>query len=115
MPEVAYSFELAKANDYPMPARVREMVNNGYYYNRSGDIQIILKSGYFDGWGKGTSHGMLYNYDTHIPMLFYGWGIKPGKTNRETYMTDFAPTISALLKIQMPSGSIGKVVTEALK
>ncbi len=115
MPEVAYSFELAKANDYPMPARVREMVNNGYYYNRSGDIQIILKSGYFDGWGKGTSHGMLYNYDTHIPMLFYGWGIKQGKTNRETYMTDLAPTISALLKIQMPSGCIGKVVTEALK
>jgi hypothetical protein len=48
-------------------------------------------------------------------MLWYGWGIKKGKTNRETYMTDIAPTVAALLHIQMPSGCVGKVVEEVMK
>jgi phosphopentomutase len=54
-------------------------------------------------------------YDAHIPLLWYGWGIKAGKTNRETYMTDIAPTLAALLHIQMPGGSIGKVISEVMK
>jgi phosphopentomutase len=58
----------------------------------------------------------LWNpYDAHIPLLFYGWNIKPGKTNRETYMTDISPTLAALLHIQMPSGSVGKVLGEVVK
>jgi hypothetical protein len=57
----------------------------------------------------GTTHGLWNPYDAHIPLLWYGWGIKKGKTNRETYMTDIAPTIAALLHIQMPGGCIGKV------
>jgi hypothetical protein len=44
-----------------------------------------------------------------------GWGVKPGKTHRETYMTDIAPTLAALLKIQMPNGSIGKVIEEVIR
>ncbi len=64
---------------------------------------------------KGTTHGLWNPYDAHIPCVFFGWGIKPGKTNRETYMTDIAPTIAALLQIQMPSGSVGKVITELIK
>jgi arylsulfatase A-like enzyme len=41
-----------------------------------------------------------------------GWGIKPGKSNREVYMTDIAPTVAALLRIQMPNAAIGKPITE---
>jgi hypothetical protein len=48
-------------------------------------------------------------------LLWYGWGIKKGKTNREVYMTDIAPTISALLHIQTPNGTIGKVIEEVEK
>jgi hypothetical protein len=48
-------------------------------------------------------------------LLWYGWNIKPGKSNREVYMTDIAPTIAALLKIQKPSGSIGNVIEEIIK
>ena len=68
-----------------------------------------------DGGATGTTHGIWNPYDAHIPMLFYGWGIKSGRTNRETYMTDIAPTIAALLHIQMPNGTVGKVVEEVLK
>jgi hypothetical protein len=48
-------------------------------------------------------------------MLWYGWGIKPGKSNQEVYMTDIAPTIAALLRIQMPSGCVGKPIQAVLQ
>eukprot|EP01137_Pigoraptor_chileana_P001060 Opistho-2@38151 len=99
----------------PINKTLREMLANGFYPRRSGDIQIILKSGYIEGSATGTTHGLWYAYDAHIPLLFYGWGIKKGKTHRETYMTDIAATIAALLKIQMPSGSVGKVIEEVMK
>jgi hypothetical protein len=73
----------------------------------SGDIQFLFKPGFFDGWNKGTTHGAWNPYDSHIPVIFYGWGIKPGQSNKEVYMTDIAPTIAALLRIQAPNASIG--------
>jgi len=47
--------------------------------------------------------------------LWFGYNIKPGKTNREVYMTDIAPTLSAILNIQMPDGCVGKVIEEITK
>lgn len=109
-------FPLEELNELPLPGRIREMLNNGYYPRRNGDIQVILHPGYIDAFGTtGTTHGLWNPYDSHIPMLWYGWGIKTGKTNRETYMTDIAPTLAALLRIQMPNGSVGQVISEVLK
>ena len=54
-------------------------------------------------------------YDSHIPLVWYGWNIKAGKTNREVYMTDIAPTLAAMLRIQMPGGSVGRVIEEVSK
>ena len=89
------------------------MFVNGYYPPRAGDIQIILKSNYIENFlTAGTTHGLWNPYDAHIPLLWYGWGIKAGKTNRETYMTDIAPTLAAMLHIQMPNSCVGKVITE---
>ena len=88
---------------------------NGYYPTRSGDIQIVLRPQFIDGFLKGGStHGVWNPYDAHIPLVWYGWNIKPGKMYRETYMTDIAATIAAMLSIQMPSGSVGHVIEEAL-
>lgn len=112
---VANTFPTDEIMTTPINKTLREMLANGFYPRRSGDIQIILKSGYIEGSATGTTHGLWYAYDAHIPLLFYGWGIKKGKTHRETYMTDIAATIAALLKIQMPSGNVGKVIEEVLK
>ena len=112
---VSNAFATSAIMTTPMNKNLREMFANGFYPNRSGDIQIILKPGYFEGGTTGTTHGSWYPYDSHIPLLWYGWGIKHGKTNRETYMTDIAATVAALLHIQMPSGSVGKVIEEVLK
>ena len=112
---IHYSFPLHNLANEVLPKQVKDMLVNGFHPDRSGHIQVVLEAGWIDGWLTGTSHGLWYNYDSHIPMLFYGGGIKQGKSYQKYEMTDFAPTIAALLHIQVPSGSIGRVVTEALK
>jgi predicted AlkP superfamily pyrophosphatase or phosphodiesterase len=103
------------ATEATIPVKIREMVVNGYNPQRSGDLQILMKTGVMDAGKTGMSHGVWNPYDSHIPLLFYGWGIKHGSLNRETYMTDISATIAALLHIQMPSGCIGKVIPEVIK
>ena len=113
---IARVFATDDLNIVPLNGTIRKMFNNGYYPPRNGDIQIILQPGYIDAYSTtGTTHGLWNPYDTHIPLLWFGWGIKQGKTNRETYMTDIAPTIAALLHIQMPSGAVGTVIEELIK
>lgn len=115
-PGIDRAFALEELNEVPLPATIRKMMNNGYYPRRNGEVQIVLKPGYIDAWSNtGTTHGLWNPYDSHIPLLWYGWGIKQGKTNRETYMTDIAPTIAALLRIQMPNGCIGSAIPEVMK
>ncbi|MFZ9660924.1 MAG: alkaline phosphatase family protein, partial [Chitinophagaceae bacterium] len=114
-PEVYFAFDNSDLSSVALPFEVKEKFIKGYHPKLSGDIQVILKSNYFSGAKTGTTHGSWYPYDSHIPCVFMGWGVKPGKLFRETYMSDIAPTISALLKIQMPSGSIGKPIFEMMK
>ena len=106
------AFDLSELMTLPLAEVVRQKTINGYYPSRSGDVEVIFKPGYMGGSGKGTTHGAWNPYDAHVPLVWYGWNIKPGKTNHETYMTDIAPTISALLRIQMPSGAVGKPIED---
>ncbi len=107
------AYETEELGEATLADPIKSRMINGYNYKRSGDIQFIPKPGYFDAWQKtGTSHGVWNPYDAHIPLLWFGKNIKPGKTNREVYMTDIAPTLAALLQIQMPNGCVGKVIGE---
>lgn len=114
-PVIQTAVELDKLSEATLPEVQKTRLTNGYTPSRSGDIQFIFKPGYFDWAGRGTTHGLWNPYDSHIPLLFFGWGIKSGKLNRETYMTDIAATIAAMLQIQMPSGCVGHVITEVMK
>jgi len=85
---------------------------------RSGEIQIILNPGWYGSGSAnptGTSHSAWNPYDSHIPLIFMGWGVNPGKTSRPTHMTDIAATLAALLNVQQPNGCIGEPILEALK
>jgi predicted AlkP superfamily pyrophosphatase or phosphodiesterase len=113
-PSILYIFRMAEMDKVILNQKIKTMFVNGYTPSRSGDIQIIHKSGYFDGRLTGTTHGSPYPYDSHIPVLFYGWGINPGKTYRNVYMTDIAPTVASILKIQMPSGTVGEAIPEVI-
>ncbi len=110
-PGITYAIDMEKAGELPLAEPVRSMVMNGYNTKRSGAIQLVLNAGWFETHGKtGTSHGTWNPYDTHIPLIFMGWGIRPGRTNQPVYMTDIAPTLAALLRIQMPNGCVGKPI-----
>ncbi len=98
-----------------LPPVVKEKISNSYYFRRSGDVQYFYKPQYVEGPANGVEHGAWYPYDSHIPCVFFGWGVKPGRTYRETSMADITPTIASMLRIQMPSGCIGKAITELIK
>lgn len=86
------------------------MLRNGHNQKRSGDILYVFNPEVFKdtSWNRtGTDHGTAFNYDTHVPLLFFGKGIKHGQTFQRTEITDVAPTISALLDISYPNGAIG--------
>lgn len=106
-PEISQAFSLADAGKLPVPLKVADRVRNGYNQKLSGDIQYLLKPAYFEGGSTGTTHGSWNPYDAHIPLLWMGWKIKPGRSGKEVYMTDIAPTLADLLKIQSPNAAIG--------
>ncbi|WP_114790688.1 alkaline phosphatase PafA [Niabella yanshanensis] len=114
VPELQFVIDVENIGAEPVPEVVKQMTINGYNNKRSGTIQLIPYPAWFEGGygGTGTTHGTWNPHDTHIPLVWMGWGIKPGKSNREVYMTDIAPTVAALLRIQMPNGAIGKPITE---
>ncbi|MBA2500882.1 MAG: alkaline phosphatase family protein, partial [Chitinophagaceae bacterium] len=108
LPEVSHVFAINKMANTALPEKLKEMVANGYHPTRNGDVHYLLKPGYIDAYGStGTTHGTWNPYDSHIPLIFYGWNIKPGKSYREVYMNDVAPTLAALLQIQTPNGTTG--------
>lgn len=102
-------------NETALQAWFKECLTNQYKPSRTGDLQLLFHPAWLNDFEKGTTHGTIFPYDTHIPLVFYGWGVKPGKDYSRTYITDIAPTIAALLKIQEPNGTVGKIVTGLFK
>lgn len=113
---VAYVADMEKGESLMIPQPIREKMINGYNFKRSGVIQIVCEPQWYDGTPRstGTTHGTWSGYDSHIPLVFMGWGIKPGVSNTEVHIVDIAPTIAALLHITEPNGSIGKPITAVL-
>ena len=114
---VAFVTDMDKTSVSSIPFKIKEKIINGYNLKRSGVIQFILEPQWYSARenATGTTHGTWGSYDTHIPAVFMGWGVKPGKTVRPTNMTDIAPTIAEILKIEMPNGNIGTPIYEAIK
>ncbi len=95
---------------------IYKKIQLGYYPPLSGDLFIVIQPGWFESSSKtGTSHGSPYSYDTHVPALWYGWHIAPGKSYTAYEITDIAPTLSHLLHIPLPSASIGRPILELFK
>lgn len=100
-----------------IPNMIKEQIINGYNRQRSGEITVIPRAGVFGVYKpndnyKGTSHGEWNPYDAHIPCVFMGWHVKHGATNARTHITDIAPTVCAMLHIQMPNSCIGTSIKE---
>ncbi len=86
----------------------------GFFGPRSGDL-FVLQDPFYLWDATGTSHGTPYDYDTHIPVIFMGSGIKAASYARRIAPNDIAPTLSAILGVAQPSGSIGNVLLEIVQ
>ncbi|MCF6349433.1 MAG: alkaline phosphatase family protein [Flavobacteriaceae bacterium] len=87
-------------------------VQNGYNQKLSGDIILIPQPNTVTYHSKGSEHSTGFSYDTHVPLIFYGYGVKQGNSKKYIPITDIAPTISSLLKIEFPNGNTGKIIEE---
>jgi arylsulfatase A-like enzyme len=90
---------------------VGRRVLNGFYARRSADLEILLEP-YWIFSQSGASHGTTFSYDTHVPLIFMGAGIRPGRYYQSVFVNDVAPTLAAILDVETPSGSVGRVLSE---
>jgi predicted AlkP superfamily pyrophosphatase or phosphodiesterase len=89
-----------------------ELFKNGFYETRCGEVFVNYKPYWIEDRIRGAEHGSPYEYDTHVPLIFYGWKIPKGESNEPVKMTDVTPTLAVLLGIQPPEGCIGKPIKE---
>ncbi|MDT0556655.1 alkaline phosphatase PafA [Patiriisocius hiemis] len=104
-------------NDYPMIAKAlsrkqilsqeftstkAQYIQKGFHKERGGDIYYVLEQNTAVYAQSGSGHGSLYEYDSHIPLLFYGARIKKGETNERTYSTSIVATIAEIIDLKIP-------------
>jgi predicted AlkP superfamily pyrophosphatase or phosphodiesterase len=96
-----------------LPDIVTRRVVNGFYPSRASDL-TVLEEPYWIQAAHGTTHGSVFEYDAHVPLIFMGAGIRAGKYHARVMPNDIAPTLATLLEVETPSGSVGRVLTEML-
>jgi predicted AlkP superfamily pyrophosphatase or phosphodiesterase len=87
----------------------------GFNDVRSGDVILNYLPAYLDYGKTGTTHGAAYSYDTHVPLLWYGWKINQGSSYEPVNISDIAPTLSSFLDISFPNGCVGKPIGGLVK
>jgi predicted AlkP superfamily pyrophosphatase or phosphodiesterase len=90
---------------------VDEYVARAFYPERGPDVIVIMKP-YYLGGTEGTGHGSPYDYDSHVPLIFYGSRVRPGVYGERVGISDVAPTLAAILQVETPSGNVGHVLTK---
>jgi predicted AlkP superfamily pyrophosphatase or phosphodiesterase len=88
---------------------------NGFFPREGADLLIAFEPYSMPGSGHGSTHFSPYDYDKHVPVLFMGPGIRPGKYHANVSPIDIAPTLATMLSLETPSGSEGRVLTEMLQ
>lgn len=92
----------------------KKLLQMGFNHKSSGDVMIIMEPAWLTNASRGTTHGSGYKYDTNVPIVFYGWGIKAGQSANYATVTDIAPTLAMLLKTRIPNGASGEPILEVL-
>lgn len=114
-PNVYKAYTATSMSNTQYTKGIENLLQNGYNQKRSGDILFVLDPAVIQYSKTGSTHGSPLNYDTHVPLIFYGNGITKGNTTAYTTIPDIAPTISALLGITFPNGATGKPLEFVLK
>jgi hypothetical protein len=94
---------------------IGDRVERSFHPDVSGDVLLVSRPGYMPrNTPRGENHAEPYAYDTHVPLLLVGAGIRPGVYTRRVSTLDIAPTLSYLLRVQEPSGNEGRILSEAV-
>jgi len=110
----AYPYSAFEANDFGN-GNLRKIVNN-FSPQRSGDVIVILNPGWIERTGdQVTNHNSPYEYDTHVPLIWYGWSVNRSVVNRSVNITDIASTLSALCRIPYPNACTGEPMYELFR
>jgi len=109
-PNIAKVYTATAMNTTNFTTGIEALLQNGFNQKRSGDVIIVDDIAHIAYGRTGSTHGSGLSYDTHVPLLFFGAGIKHGETYKKTVIPDIAPTISALLNISFPNGATGDVL-----
>jgi predicted AlkP superfamily pyrophosphatase or phosphodiesterase len=115
LPSVLEAYTATSMRNATFTEGTPALMQRGYNQKRSGHVLYTLHPGFISYPKVGSTHGSGYTYDTHVPLIFFGWGIEPGKTAMRTNITDIAPTIAALLGISPPNYASGNVLDFVLK
>tara|TARA_R110002012_G_scaffold17930_5_gene66711 strand:+ start:20378 stop:22051 length:1674 start_codon:yes stop_codon:yes gene_type:complete len=105
---IAKIYSATTMNTTSFTEGIESLLQNGYNQKRSGDVLMVPDLAYISYSKTGSTHGSGFNYDTHVPLLFFGKGIIKGSTLEKTVIPDIAPTMSAMLGISFPNGTTGK-------
>ncbi len=92
-----------------------QKMQNSFNQKRSGDIFLNFEPGWVDKDNTYAAHNSAYSYDTHVPLIFYGWRINRQTIYDPVDMVDIAPTICTFLDIAYPNGCQGKPILQLLK
>jgi hypothetical protein len=115
LPGVAGSWTATDAQQGGLTGPVGSKVQLGYHPVLSGDVMYSLAPGWLQYRLTGTTHGSAYPYDTHVPAIFYGFGVTPGETWKPHTICDIAPTVSALCNLPFPNAMIGQPIDALVK
>lgn len=114
MDKVFTGFQLWQ-NNYTQSSGVPYLIQKGWHQKRSGDIVFVQRPGFISYSRTGSTHGSPMIYDTHVPLIFYGKGIKKGETAKRTEIPDIAPTLAVLLGTAFPNGATGTPIVQVLE
>lgn len=110
VPVIAAAYTRTRLVDPAPLDAIGEAVRLSFYPPRSPDVMTVLKPFFIDRTSPGTTHGTPHDYDTHVPLLWHGAGVKPGVHATRTGVDDLAPTLSHLLGLPAPARTTGRIL-----
>jgi predicted AlkP superfamily pyrophosphatase or phosphodiesterase len=112
--EAAYPYSAFEANDFGN-GNLKRIINN-FSPQRSGDVIVTLNPGWVEKENDYvTNHNSPYEYDSHVPLIWYGWTVNRATVTRKVNMTDIAATLSTLCKVPYPNACTGEPMFELFR
>lgn len=92
------------------------LYQNAFFEPRSPHLNVLLKRDvYMTASAFGSGHGSAYEFDRHVPVVFMGRNIKPGRYTAAAGPEDIAPSLAHLLRLEYPREWDSRLLTEMLQ